>query len=313
MKNHAEQEEARPATPLVERFAVSLLLRGYAHAPTITRRLRPRMVAETWSRATAWRGALRENGRIILGDETRDEDLDAYGIGVLENMQRYMEGIAIASRMPVDRLLQRLESIEGVEEFRRLFTDRNDRGIILLSMHMGEFEPAAAYIGRHVPIHVLYHRDRIRTLERMRARARRRLGVIGHAVDDGLETWASLRDVLGRGEVVALLGDRVQPGQRGTRLPVFGRTMEIPLGPFKLAETTGSLVVPVFNWRLPSGGLGLRMLPPLPMEGDLRRDPAGHAGVRRWVELMEAIITERPREWLNVHPVWRDGTEGAAA
>ena len=313
MKNQADQGTAPPRTSLIERMAVSLLLRGYAHAPRVTRRLRPRMVAETWSRATIWRDALRENGRIILGDAAGPEDLDAYGMGVLDNMQRYMEGIAIASRMPVDRLLQRLESIEGVEEFRRLFTVRDDRGIILLSMHMGEFEPAAAYIGRHVPIHILYHRDRIRTLETMRSRARQRLGVIGHAVDDGLETWAALRDVLGQGEVVALLGDRVQPGQRGTHLPVFGRTMEIPLGPFKLAETTGALVVPVFNWRLPSGGLGLRMLAPLPMEGDLRRDPAGHSGVRRWVELMESVIRERPQEWLNVHPVWREGLEGTAA
>lgn len=296
--------------PLVERLAVSLLLRGYAHAPGITARLRPRMVAETWKRAKGWRESLIENGRVILGDEADDAALDAYGIGVLDSMQRYMEGIAAASTMPTERLLDRLQSIQGVTEFREHFANRSGRGIVLLSMHMGEFEPAAAYISKHVPIHVLYHRDSIRTLERMRNRARRRLGVVGHAVDDGLGTWAALRDVLDKGEVVALLADRVQPGQRGTRVPVFGREMEIPIGPFKLAESTDALVVPVFNWRLPGGGLALRMDAPLPMEGDLRRDPGNHAAVRGWVEKMEAVIKERPAEWLNVHPVWRN-VEGA--
>ena len=194
----------RKRTPLAERIAVSLLLRGYAHAPWITTRLRPTMVAQTWKRATGWRESLIENGRVILGSDADPAALDAYGRGVLESMQRYMEGIAVASRMPTDRLLDRLESVEGLTEFRRHFSDRSGRGIVLLSMHMGEFEPAAAYIGKHVPIHVLYHRDSIGTLERMRTRARRRLGVVGHAVDDGLGTWAGLRDVLGRGEVVGL-------------------------------------------------------------------------------------------------------------
>ena len=296
-------------TPLVERIAVSLLLQGYAYVPKITARLRSKMVAETWKRATAWRRSLIENGRVILGPEADSVALEAYGIGVLESMQRYMEGIATASRMSEDRLLKRIELIEGLTEFRDLVKGRDGRGIVLLSMHMGEFEPAAAYIGRHVPIHVLYQRDSIRTLERMRTRARRRLGVIGHAVDDGLGTWASLRDVLERGEIVALLADRVQPGQRGTLMRVFGHEMEIPIGPFKLAESTGSKLVPVFNWRLPGGGLALRMDAPLPMEGDLRRDPGNHSAVREWVRKMEAVIRDRPMEWLNVHPLWRGRTD----
>ena len=309
----AEQSTGGRTVPLIEKLAVSTLLRGYAHCPGFVRRLRPRLVRATWNRAPAWREALRSNGRVILGPDVADHALDAYGLGVLENMQRFMEGIALASRVPPEVLLDRIETIEGLEEFREHFAGRSGRGIVLLSMHMGEFESAAAYIGRHAPIHVLYQRDPIGTLERMRTRARNRLGVLGHRVDSGLGTWVELRDALERGEVVALLGDRVQPGQRGTPMPVFGREMEIPIGPFKLAESTGALVVPVFNWRLASGGLVLRMDAPLSTEGDLRADPANHAGLRGWIESMEAVIRAHPEQWLNVHPVWRDrGLESAA-
>ena len=299
-----EPEGRRIST--VERLAVSALLRGYAHAPWITARLRSRMVTETWRRAESWRRTLRENGRIILGPDADESMIDAYGLGVLDHMQRYMEGIAVASRRSPERLLERISHVEGLDEFRAHFGARGTRGIVMLSMHMGEFEPAAAFIGRHAPIHVLYHRDPIRTLENMWRRARQRLGVIGHAVDDGLATWAELRDGLDRGEVVALLGDRVQPGQRGTPMTVFGREMEIPIGPFKLADSANASVVPVFNWRLPDGGLALRMESPLPMDGDLRRDPGNHPGVLRWVEMIEKVITEHPTQWLNVHPVWKD-------
>lgn len=299
---------------LAERVSVATLLRGYHLAPRVVHRIRPRLIEATWNRAAAWRETLRENGRIILGPDASDAELDAYGRGVLENMQRYMEGLVVAATVPVQRLLDRISLVEGLDEFRDLFLNREGQGIILLSMHMGEFEPAAAYIGRHVPIHVLYHSDPIATLEGFRRRARRRLGVIEHAVDAGLGTWAELRDALDRGEAVALLGDRVQPGQVGTPIEIFGRPMDLPIGPFKLADSCGAVVVPVFNWRLDDGSLAMRMEKPLDFSaGDLRRDPSGHPAVRRWASLVESMIAAHPTQWLNVHPVWRSGSSSSAS
>ncbi len=299
---------------LGERLSVATLLRGYHVAPRVVHRLRPRLVAATWNRAVPWREALRENGRIILGADATECEIDEYGRGVLENMQRYMEGLVVAATNSVDSLLDRISLVEGLHDFRKIFEHQRERGIVLLSMHMGEFEPAAAYIGRHVPMHVLYHRDPIATLEGYRRRARQRLGVVEHAVDAGLGTWAELRDALGRGEAVALLGDRVQPGQVGTPIEVFGRRMELPIGPFKLAESCGSVVVPVFNWRCDDGTLAMRMGEPLDLSGgDLRRDPSGHPAVRRWASLVESMITAHPTQWLNVHPVWRASFEEPAS
>ncbi len=311
---------SRPTSPpgrrvgLGERLSVAMLLRGYHVAPRVVHRIRPRLVEATWNRAAPWREALRENGRIILGPDATETEIDDYGRGVLENMQRYMEGLVVAATTPVSALLERLSLVEGLDEFRELFQHGRDRGIVLLSMHMGEFEPAAAYIGRRVPIHVLYHRDPIATLEGYRRRARQRLGVVEHAVDAGLGTWAELRDALGRGEAVALLGDRVQPGQIGTPVEVFGRPMELPIGPFKLAESCGSVVVPVFNWRCDDGTLAMRMCEPLDLAGgDLRRDPSDHPAVRRWASLVESMIAAHPTQWLNVYPVWRGGASSTEA
>jgi lauroyl/myristoyl acyltransferase len=290
-----------------ERLAVSSLLHGYDRVPGLMHRIRPLMVRQTWRHAPVWRKALRENGRIILGPDADEQRLDAYGLGVLDHMQRYMEGLVIASRANPETLLKRIDAVHGLTDFREYFQDRNRRGLILLSIHMGEFEPAAAFMSRHAPVHVLYRRDRIKTLETIRARARSLLGVIGHAVDDGLTAWMEVREALGRGEVVALLGDRVQPGQTGVFMPMFGRQMEIPVGPFKLAQATESRLVPVFNWWLPNGRLGMQMEAPIEVDGDLHRDPGSNPAMRRWVELVEARIRAMPEQWLNVHPVWRGG------
>lgn len=298
---------------MAERLSVASILRAYQWTPRLARAMRPRLVAATWSRTPAWRDILGFNGRIILGSDASADRIESYGVGVLENMQRYLEGLVIASQSPLERLTARISSVEGLADFKRLFRTRGDRGVVLMSMHMGEFEPAAAIIKGHAPIHVLYHRDPIRTLERIRSRARRRLGVQGHPVDAGLGTWAGLRDVLDRGEVVALLGDRVQPGQTGVSMPVFGRAMEIPMGPFKLAASCNARLVPVFNWRHEDGTLALRMDEPIDVDGDLRSNPREHPAVRRWVGLMEQVIRARPEQWLNIHPVWGDPTPPASS
>lgn len=289
--------------PRIERIAVAALLRGYQWAPGLMGRLRPRLVRATWNRAPKWRAAISSNARVIFGEEITEEAIKIFGCAVLENMQRYMADLMAATRSDEAELRARLESASGVGEY--LAMRRNGRGAILLSMHMGDFEAAAAFVQKHdAPIHVLYQRDRISLLERSRARVRNRIGVHAHRVDDGLKAWASLNDALERNEVVALQGDRVQPGQRGTKIELLGVMTELPIGPFKLAVSTGAPLVPVFNWRLPSGRYAVRIDAPIPVGEDVLRNPEECEALRVWAGLLGEAIQAHPEQWLNVHAVW---------
>lgn len=292
-----------PRPKMSEQLSVGSLLWGYRHVPRLMHLIRPTMVSMTWRLAGAWRDALRINGRIILGSEVSDERIDQYGLGVLLNMQRYMEGLVVASRSTEEDLLARIQSYQGIEQFKEV--RRRHRGAVLISMHMGEFEPAAALIRRFdAPMHILYRRDHISRLERVRDLARKRLGVTAHAVDDGLVAWAGLRDALDRNEVVAVHGDRVQPGQKGIRVELMGRMTQIPVGPFKLAHASGAPLVPVFNRHLPSGKLALEIGEPLEIDDRVVRSPEESSTVKAWIEMLTMHIRANPEQWLNVHRVW---------
>lgn len=286
-----------------ERLAVASLLRGYQIAPNIMRRVRPRLVKATWNRAPAWRNAIASNAQVIFGASLSEPRLEAFGLAVLENMQRSLDDLVAATRSTEGELRDRLEGCEGREAY--LERRRSGGGAVLISMHMGDFESAAAYIAKHdAPIHVLYARDRISLLERLRAKARARIGVNAHAVNDGLSTWGALNEALERNEVVAMQGDRVQPGQRGTKVCVLGQPTFLPIGPFKLAFSTGAALIPVFNWREASGRYSVRIGAPIPCESDIISDPASSTALRMWADQLGAAITSHPEQWLNVHAVW---------
>ncbi|MCH2161559.1 MAG: lysophospholipid acyltransferase family protein [Phycisphaerales bacterium] len=298
------EAQAAPRMHMAERLSVASLLNGYRFVPKFMHRIRPWMISMTWRSAKSWKSALRENGRIILGPEASPEEIDAYGRGVLLYMQRYMESLVIASRATEQDLLDRVDSYKGIEEYWDVRS--RHRGAVLISMHMGEFEPAAALIRRFdAPIHILYRRDRISRLERIRASARERHGVKAHAVDDGLTTWGALRDALDRDEVVALHGDRVQPGQKGILVDLLGHKTELPVGPFKLAFSTGAPLFPVFNRYLSEDRLALEIGSPIELDQSVMRSPEKSSAVQSWSRMLGERIREAPEQWLNVYPVWR--------
>ncbi len=288
----------------VENIAVGMLLRGYGWAPSLMHRIRPRIVRRTWKVAHAWRDALRANGKIILGPDADDEAIDRFGLGVLNNMQLYMAGLVAGSCMSRTALISRIGSFSGVENYQNVRKE-NPRGAVIISIHMGDFESAAAIIADHdARMNVLYRRDQIDRLEKIRTRARERLNVRGHAVDDGMSTWLGLKDALERNEVVALHGDRVQPGQTGTKVNVLGHQTVLPIGPFKLAYAAKAPLVPVFNWRMDSGLFAMRIGAPIELDDRVMRDPENSTAVNGWAGMLGEHIRQFPEQWLNVHPVW---------
>ena len=296
-------ENSAPKMSMVERISVASLLNGYRFVPRFMHLIRPLMLSITWRTASSWKDALRVNGRVILGPEATAEEIDAYGRAVLLSMQRYMEGLVIASRATEEGILSRIDDFKGIDQYREI--RKRHRGAVLISMHMGEFEPAAALIRRFdAPMHILYRRDRISRLERIREVARKRFGVTAHAVDDGLAAWAALRDALERDEVVALHGDRVQPGQKGMKVDLLGHEMELPIGPFKLAFTCGAPLFPVFNRYLSGDRLALEIGSPIEVDSSIIQNPAESPAVQAWSRMLGERIREVPEQWLNVHPVW---------
>jgi len=118
----------------------------------------------------------------------------------------------------------------------------------------------------------------------------------GESAWNGLELLLALR----RGEIVAIQGDRMF-GPLRERVRLFGAPVDLPAGPFVLAQASGA---PILAVCVPiRGHFRYRII----ADGPLRVRP-GAQGVRAAVEsfarVTERFVASYPTQWFNFYEVW---------
>ncbi len=281
-------------------FWLTQLFRLTDRAPGVVRLARPALVRLAWLASPTVRRATAANAaRLCPGCHPR-----RFGLAVLGSFYDFVADVGRCRNVTRASLLARVATVDGADAYRAARSA--GRGAVLVTAHMGSFEVGLAALppgeGR---IHVVFKRDATAKFDHLRRRLRDALGVTEAAVDDGLAVWAGLRDALLRDEVVAVQGDRVLPGQKGLALRVLGGHLTLPTGPFKLAMSAGSPVVPIFSVRQPDGRIAIRIRPPI----DVADVPAA---VASYATELSAQLEAHPTQWLVLHPAFREDADAAA-
>ena len=259
--------------------------------------------------APAWRRILRQNARLALGAIATESEVCAVAADMALNMQRSIADILLSEGISADVLAARVSRFSGQQEYHAARDHSRGRGLVVASAHMGAFEPSIALLRKFEPrIHVLFHPDPMPRFERARSALRQSLGVIEHAVSDGVSAWAALQDALRSNEVVVLHADRVMPMQQGSRIPFLGaEDTVLPTGAVRLALTCGSPIVPTFCYRH-GEELEVEMMAPIYCEVELLRsaEVASHPAQRALVSALETAIRRHPAQWMAFMQI-RDG------
>jgi KDO2-lipid IV(A) lauroyltransferase len=134
---------------------------------------------------------------------------------------------------------------------------REGRGVILLTPHLGCFEIAALYIAQRVPLTSLYRPPRQRWLEPLMTSGRNRgQARVSPATLRGVRT---LYKALRNGEAIGLLPDQAPQVGEGAWADFFGRPAYTMTLVRRLQKQTGAAVIFVVAERLPeSKGYELR-------------------------------------------------------
>lgn len=254
---------------------------------------------------------LEDNARLALGPEVPQTRVDEVVLAMLRSAQRSLSEVLLSERFSADELAGRVTRHWGQEGYQAV--RRTGRGLVIVSAHMGAFEPSLAWLRRYESrVHVLFHRDPLPSFERARRRLRETLGVVEHPVADGVRAWAGLRDALLADEVVVLHGDRTMPFQRGSRVPFLGADDTVlPTGPVRLALACGSPIVPTFCYRS-SAGLEIEMMDPIVHEAASLRaeEVARHPAQAAVAVALERAIRSHPEQWLAFSPMRDGGARG---
>jgi KDO2-lipid IV(A) lauroyltransferase len=130
------------------------------------------------------------------------------------------------------------------------------KGILFLTPHLGCFEIAALYVGRRMPLTVLYRPPKQRWLERFMTAGRSRLRA--ELAPTNFSGVRMLYKALSRGGAVGVLPDQAPGEGEGAWADFFGRPAYTMTLVRRLQEKSGAKVVIGFAERL-TGGRGFRL------------------------------------------------------
>jgi Kdo2-lipid IVA lauroyltransferase/acyltransferase len=174
------------------------------------------------------------------------------------------------------------------------------KGLIVLTLHLGNWEMGLAFLARHgSPVSIVL-RPEDRGPVRFEREARAHPGV--RTVAAGESAWNGLDLLLGlrRGEIVAIQGDRPF-GSMMSHATLFGAPLDLPGGPFALAQASGAPIlivcVPILgHWRYR-----------IHLDGPLRvaqGEDAVQRAVADFARRVEGIVACYPTQWFNFFDMW---------
>jgi predicted LPLAT superfamily acyltransferase len=128
---------------------------------------------------------------------------------------------------------------------------------------------------------------------------------------DSMGTVLQIRSCIERGELVAMLGDRVEPADRGrTRsVTLLGGRIEIPEAPYLLAGLLGCPLFFMVALRAP--GPRYRVFAEVLAEhvdfGRGERDKRIGELAAAYASRLEHYLLQAPYQWFNFYDVWAEG------
>jgi len=175
------------------------------------------------------------------------------------------------------------------------------RGVVVALPHSGNWEMAGLwFVARHGVFSTVAERLEPEALYQRFVAYRNALGFDIVPLTGAGSPAPRLLRRLRAGGVVCLLADRDLTGA-GTAVEFFGAAARMPLGPARLAATTGATLLVVGCWFTP-GGWGMRFHPPVPVPD---RSAALQA-TQTVADYFALDIAAHPQDWHMLQPLWSE-------
>jgi KDO2-lipid IV(A) lauroyltransferase len=245
------------------------------------RRLQPigALLGRWWYRRNAFETRIaRRNLELCLPEMSADEREQLTRASLIETGRGALELAWIWYR-PLDQVLAKVHT-DGSEALLQQAIERK-RPLIIAAPHLGAWEVLNLWIGRQMPLAILYRPPRQRWLESLLNRVRARIGA--EPVPATRQGVRRLVEVLNEGKALGILPDQQPKQGEGEFAPFFGQpALTMTLLP-KLASRFEATVLFVWAERLADGaGWVLRFRASDPVVADAAGSNANVEGcVRR--------------------------------
>lgn len=178
------------------------------------------------------------------------------------------------------------------------------KGAIVLSIHFGNWEWAGIGISLcGYPTNFLVREHKNRWTNKLFFRIRKKMGVKVIFLKQLKEAIKALR----RNEVLTILAD--ENIEMGVEVDFFSHRISIPAGPFKIARSTGAMIVPCFSIRSKERKEYQRGIIEFPFRVE-KKDPEEDSikeAADRFIRIVQDYLYHYPDHWLLGEPKMVNG------
>ncbi len=212
----------------------------------------------------------------------------------------------------IDRAMIGILGEESVDmEFREQGTLfdllREGRGVILMTAHVGCWQTAMATLRfLNTPVNLLIQREEgdidLHYFEHMGITCP--FGIIDPRGYMG--GVLEMMEVLKRGEVLSVMGDRLLGSVKGaTAINFLGEKVLFPFSAFKIASATGAPVAVLFSYKSGPDRYTLELPKVIRVPRDAgKRERDYSSWVKEFVEALEAYTESHPYQFFNFYDMW---------
>ncbi len=154
---------------------------------------------------------------------------------------------------PVPRVIKLVRSVHGRELLEQCVAQQ--RGVIVLAPHIGNWEILSLFLTQEYPLTVLYQPPESEALNALILRSRARTGT--QLAPTSRRGVLALLKALQRRELIGILPDQVPARESGVFAPYFGVPALTMTLVSNLLQKTGARAVCAYTQRLPCGGFDI--------------------------------------------------------
>lgn len=275
-----------------------------------TVRFLPRRVCRWLGQWVAWvvfafskrdRATLASNFSIVLGRPVDDPKVKRTVRIMFTNYARYMVDFFLFPQLPIHKIKSYFSRIEGESILQHALSQ--DRGVLLLSAHVGNWEIGGTLLGMlNYPLTVVGLAHNTSQTNALVHHLRHSSGIQVIEVGETAFSVVPILNALRQNRIVAMIGDR---DHLGTGRPVrfLGKQMHLPIGPVILAMMSGAALIPTFVLENPDGTYCGILETPIPIDTHGDRNRNIDCNLARIAQVFEDYIRRYPEQWYCPDPL----------
>jgi predicted LPLAT superfamily acyltransferase len=201
---------------------------------------------------------------------------------------------------------------EGEENLHKMAL--SGKGGVILGAHAGNWEVAGKLLKRlKTPVHiVMYDGERSEIKDLLEETTGGKAFNVVYIKNNDLSHIYLIHEIIRRGELIAMHGDRFLPGNKYHLCSFFGKEAPLPLGPYYLAASLKVPVCFVSTMKETASHYHFHSTEPMLVGGVNASRKTLHADVKQMAEYyaqnLENIVKRYPHQWFNYYDFW-DKTE----